>query len=111
MISWKPTSLSSASFTTWPSISGSLKRQLPDTQDPTTDNTTLRLDGAEPFIVFVREFAKAFQSMRFDFKRQVAEKDLVVMHSHLIRQQGDRGMAVMDIFRLENGKIYESSTD
>ncbi|HLB70026.1 MAG TPA: hypothetical protein VJJ51_03185 [Candidatus Methanoperedens sp.] len=44
-------------------------------------------DGPEPFIVFVREFAKAFPSMRFDFKRQVAEKDLVVMHSHLIRQQ------------------------
>ncbi len=64
-------------------------------------------DGPEPFIAFVRGFAKAFPSLRFDFKRQVAEKDLVVMHSHLVRQQGDRGMAVIDIFRLENGKIVE----
>jgi predicted SnoaL-like aldol condensation-catalyzing enzyme len=29
------------------------------------------------------------------------------MHNHLVRQPGDRGMAVMDIFRLENGKIVE----
>ena len=45
--------------------------------------------------------------MRFDFKRFVAEGDLVVVHSHLVRKPGDRGMAVMDIFRLENGKIVE----
>ncbi|MBI1741834.1 nuclear transport factor 2 family protein [Candidatus Acetothermia bacterium] len=64
-------------------------------------------DGPEPFIAFVRGFAKAFPSLRFDFKRMVAEDDLVVAHSHLVRQPGDRGMAVMDIFKLENGKIVE----
>lgn len=64
-------------------------------------------DGPEPFIAFVREFAKAFPSLRIDFKREVAEGDLVVVHSHLVRKPGDRGMAVMDIFRLENGKIVE----
>jgi predicted SnoaL-like aldol condensation-catalyzing enzyme len=31
----------------------------------------------------------------------------VVLHSHLIREPGDRGRAVVDIFRLENGKIVE----
>jgi predicted SnoaL-like aldol condensation-catalyzing enzyme len=45
--------------------------------------------------------------LRFDFKRLVAEGDLVAVHSHLVRKPGDRGMAVMDIFRLENGKIAE----
>ena len=64
-------------------------------------------DGADPFIAFVRGFVKAFPSLRFDFKRFVAEGDLVVVHSHLVRKPGDRGMAVMDIFRLENGKIFE----
>ncbi len=64
-------------------------------------------DGADPFIAFVRGFVKAFPSLRFDFKRLVAEGDLVVVHSHLVRKPGDRGMAVMDIFRLENGKIVE----
>ncbi len=37
----------------------------------------------------------------------VAEGDLVVVHSHLTFSPGDRGTAVMDIFRLENGKIVE----
>ena len=36
-----------------------------------------------------------------------AEDDLVVVHNHGIRHADDRGMAIMDIFRLENGKIVE----
>jgi len=64
-------------------------------------------DGPEPFIAFVRGFAQAFPSMRVDMKRTVAEGDLVVVHSNLIREPGDRGMAAADIFRLENGKIVE----
>lgn len=64
-------------------------------------------DGPEPFISFVKGFTEAFPSLHFDFKRLIAEEDLVVVHSHLVRKPGDRGMAVMDIFRLENGKIVE----
>jgi predicted SnoaL-like aldol condensation-catalyzing enzyme len=64
-------------------------------------------DGPEPFIQFVRGFAQAFPNLRVDLKRQLAEGDLVVTHSHLVRQPGDRGMAVMDIFRLEDGRIVE----
>jgi len=64
-------------------------------------------NGTAPFISFVRGFVQAFPSLRFEFKRQVAEGDLVVVHSHLVRQPGDQGMAVMDIFRLENAKIVE----
>jgi len=64
-------------------------------------------DGPGPFIAFVKGFAKAFPAMHYEFRRKVAEGDLVVMHSHLVRQPGDRGMAVMDIFRLENGKVVE----
>ncbi|MGH2405117.1 MAG: nuclear transport factor 2 family protein [bacterium] len=64
-------------------------------------------DGPAPFIAFVRGFAQAFPALRVDLKRQIAEGDLVMVHSHLVRQPGDRGMAVMDIFRLENGKFVE----
>ncbi|MGH2376484.1 MAG: nuclear transport factor 2 family protein [bacterium] len=64
-------------------------------------------DGPEPFIAFVRGYAQAFPSLRVDFKRLIAEGDLVVVHNHHIRHPGDRGVAVMDIFRLENGKIVE----
>lgn len=64
-------------------------------------------DGPEAFIAFVKGFAQAFPSFRMDLKRMVAEGDLVAAHSHLIRSPGDRGVAVMDIFRLENGRVAE----
>jgi len=64
-------------------------------------------DGAEPFVTFVSGFTKAFPQLRVEFKRLVAEGDLVAVHSHFVRNSGDRGIAVMDIFRLEKGKIIE----
>ena len=64
-------------------------------------------DGPGPFIAFVKGFFQAFPSLHFDFRRFIAEGDLVVVHSHLVRNPNDRGMAVMDIFRLEQGKIVE----
>jgi predicted SnoaL-like aldol condensation-catalyzing enzyme len=42
-----------------------------------------------------------------EIKRIIAEGDYVVLHSHLILKPGDRGSAVVEIFRLENGKIVE----
>ncbi len=64
-------------------------------------------DGAAAFIAFVKGFRQSFPGLRFDFKRFIAEGDLVAVHSHLIRQPGDRGVAVMDIFRVEGEKIVE----
>jgi len=64
-------------------------------------------DGAGAFIDFVKGFTKAFPALRFEFKRFIAEGDMVVVHSHLVRQPGDRGVAVMDIFRIENNAIVE----
>ncbi len=64
-------------------------------------------DGPEPFIETVKRFAQNFPDLRMEPKRIIAEGDYVVLHSHLILKPGDRGTAVVDIFRLENGKIVE----
>ena len=64
-------------------------------------------DGPDAFIGFVKWFAQTFPDFRFEPKRIFADGDYVIMHSHLIRKPGDRGQAVVDIFRLENGKIVE----
>ncbi len=64
-------------------------------------------DGAEPFIGFVKRFAITFPDFRMETKRIIAEGNYVVLHSHLILKPGDRGRAVVDIFRLENGRIVE----
>ncbi len=64
-------------------------------------------DGPEAFINYVKGFAKQNPELHFDFKRFVAEGDLVVVHSHLKLNPSDRGTAVMDIFRVDKGKVVE----
>ena len=64
-------------------------------------------DGSEAFIGFMKWMVETYPSFHFELKRIIAEGDLVVTHSHLVSKPGERGMAVVDIFRLENGKIFE----
>ncbi|WXG39486.1 MAG: nuclear transport factor 2 family protein [Candidatus Freyarchaeum deiterrae] len=64
-------------------------------------------DGPEAFINFVKGFVKQYPELHFDFKRLIAEGDLVVVHSHLKVNPADRGTAVMDIFRVDKGKVVE----
>ena len=64
-------------------------------------------DGPAPFVGFVKWFTGENPGLKVDFKRLVAEGDLVVIHSHFILTPGAKDMAVMDIFRLEDGKIVE----
>jgi len=42
-----------------------------------------------------------------EIKRVVAENDLVVLHVHSRANAQDRGRAIVDIFRVENGRIVE----
>lgn len=64
-------------------------------------------DGALAFIDFVRDFAKKYPGLHVNIKRMIAEGDLVVTHVHIKTSKEDRGVAAIDIFRLENGKIVE----
>ena len=64
-------------------------------------------DGFEAFVEFVQGFAEQFPQMSVDIKRAVAEGDLVVTHSLLKTSPEDRGTAMADIFRLEDGKVVE----
>ena len=36
-----------------------------------------------------------------------ADGDYVILHVHAVREPGTRGVAIVDIFKLENGKIVE----
>jgi predicted SnoaL-like aldol condensation-catalyzing enzyme len=64
-------------------------------------------DGFEAFIQFVTGFTTQFPQLSLDIKRAVAEGDLVVTHSLLKTSPEDRGTALADFFRLEDGKIVE----
>lgn len=61
-------------------------------------------EGLKAFIGFLRD---KFPKSKSEIKRVIAEGDLVVLHVHAVREPGTRGRAIIDIFRLEKGKIVE----
>ena len=64
-------------------------------------------DGAEGLRAFI-DFLKArFPNQRGEIVRVIAEGDLVVLHVHSTRGDDTPGRAIVDIFRVENGKIVE----
>ena len=64
-------------------------------------------DGPQGVIAYASTYLKANPDIRMDFKRIIAEGDLVAVHSHLKAKPSDRGEAIVDIFRVENGKLVE----
>jgi len=49
----------------------------------------------------------AFPQLTVSPKRVIAEGDLVAVHSRYVNVPGDRGQAIVDLFRVRNGKIVE----
>ena len=64
-------------------------------------------DGIEGFKTFVNFLREKFPNSHSEIKRSFAEGDYVILHVHAVREPGTRGRAIVDIFRLENGKIVE----
>jgi predicted SnoaL-like aldol condensation-catalyzing enzyme len=71
-------------------------------------------DGKEGFIEKTNEWTGDKFNRKFEFKRVIAEGDYVVLHLQQILAEDDKdfgdapnGIAVIDIFRLEAGKIVE----
>ena len=64
-------------------------------------------DGIEGFKAFIALRKEKFPNARSEIKRAFADGDYVILHVHSMREPGERGVAIVDIFRLENGKIVE----
>jgi predicted SnoaL-like aldol condensation-catalyzing enzyme len=64
-------------------------------------------DGAEGLRAFIDFLRTRFPNQRGDIKRVIAEGDLVVLHVHSTRGDGTPGRAIVDIFRVESGKVVE----
>ena len=64
-------------------------------------------DGAEVFPDLINGLFAQVPGASFHLKRAIAEGDLVVLHYNLKMFPDDLGQAVVDIFRVENGKIVE----
>ncbi|MET0340936.1 MAG: nuclear transport factor 2 family protein [Polyangiales bacterium] len=75
-----------------------------------TQHNPLVPDGAASAIGFFVPFFKANPNARSEIKRVAADGDLVWLHVHArqdVTDPNDRGRAIVDIFRVENGKVVE----
>lgn len=72
-----------------------------------TQHTPHIEDGIAGFIAFVGRLKEQFPEVRGEIKRVIAEGDLVVLHVHAKRTPDELGIAIVDIFRLDHGKIVE----
>ena len=66
---------------------------------------------AEPTVQALKDFLDFVKVQSpegtHNLKRAFVDGDHVIVHHHVIRHAGDPGLAVVDIFRVEGGKIVE----
>jgi len=61
-------------------------------------------EGLKGFIGFLKE---KFPNSHSEIKQAFADGDYVILHVHSVREPGTRGNAIVDIFKLEKGKVVE----
>lgn len=64
-------------------------------------------DGAAGFMDYVKQLRASFPLVRGEVKRVFAEGDFVIVHLHAKRNPDEDGLAIVDIFRLENRQLAE----
>ena len=67
----------------------------------------LAKDGPEGFKAFLEFLRAKYPQSHSEIKQVFADGNYVILHVHAVREPGTRGNAIVDIFRLENGKIVE----
>ena len=64
-------------------------------------------NGAETIRTLFKGFYQNVPTATYEVKRIICEGDLCAIHSNSKSKPDDRGSAVVDIFRIANGKIAE----
>lgn len=64
-------------------------------------------DGKAGAIEFFTEEFRRYPNAKATVAHVAADGDLVWVHAHIVRFQGDPGLALVDIFRVKDGKLVE----
>ena len=64
-------------------------------------------DGPEGLFRFIRFRRDNYPDARNEVKRVIADGDLVALHVHSVVVPGTPGRAIVDIFRVAEGKVVE----
>jgi predicted SnoaL-like aldol condensation-catalyzing enzyme len=70
-------------------------------------HSSLAEPGREALKGFLRRVRRETPNATQTIHRAFADGDHVIVHVHVVRRPGDPGLAVVDIFRCENGEIVE----
>ena len=72
-----------------------------------TQHNPTAADGTEGLNNYIQFLRDKYPYAHSEIKRVFAEGDFVLLHVHAILEPNTRGLAIVDIFKLENGKIVE----
>lgn len=64
-------------------------------------------NGKAPFVSFFKGFFANNPNAKSKIVRTAADGDLVWLHIHATNGENDRGQAIIDVFRVKDGKIVE----
>ena len=63
--------------------------------------------GRDAAIAFLEPFFQSHPDASYSIKRIIADGNLVAVHSHGVFNPGERGLAIVDILRVDHCKIAE----
>jgi predicted SnoaL-like aldol condensation-catalyzing enzyme len=72
-----------------------------------TQHNPRAADGADGLKSYLEFLKGKFPKSRSEIKRVFAEGDYVILHVHAVREPGTKGQAIIDIFKVADGKIVE----
>lgn len=72
-----------------------------------TQHTPFAANGFDGLRAYVKWIAENYPKTRGEIKRVFADGDYVLLHCHYTGFFGKNGDAIIDIFRLEDGKLVE----
>jgi predicted SnoaL-like aldol condensation-catalyzing enzyme len=72
-----------------------------------TQHTPFAADGFDGLRNYIKWIAEKYPNTRGGIKRVLADGEFVILHCHYTGFFGRNGDAIIDIFRLEDGKLVE----
>jgi predicted SnoaL-like aldol condensation-catalyzing enzyme len=72
-----------------------------------TQHNPLAADGPAGLQAYLQFLREKFSKSHSEIKKVFADGDYVILHVHAVRVPGTRGNAIVDIFKLEDGKVVE----
>jgi predicted SnoaL-like aldol condensation-catalyzing enzyme len=88
-------------------IDKDLDTALDHLADGYIQHNPLIADGPGGLRARLTHLHQAFPALTIDVNRMVAEGDYIVAHVHAVRDPDGPGTAIIDIFRMEDGRLAE----